>query len=307
MVKITRSRARKYKSRGGGGASGSGKSTRRRKHTALEPGPYQCHPSVGSRPPDGCLPSEVLQRVATELGVSFTEKPGDLRKALENHLNVSENQEYTFLQALPLSEEEKKELAKKYLRPPQPKAWKSDPDKWLDSTNIEDVMKQYEDAYSEFEFMGPYPIDFAAPDPYVGGGKEKCLINEVCELRVTEALKNGTRLIGIIYNLDPHFKGGSHWVALTIDIPNHTCEYFDSYGMYPPDQIAKFMKWLTTQDPKMKLAYNGRRFQTRNTECGMYCLYFVIRKLHGDRFRSFSRRSPPDAEMLKLRHWLFST
>ncbi len=279
------------------------------KNTALEPGPYQCHPRVGERQLDGCLPRDVLERAASELGLSeIPTQPGELRKALEEKLNIAEKKEHTFVQALPFSQEQKSDLVKQYLRPPQPKDWKSDPDKWLDSNNIDDVMKQYEDAFPDFEFMGPYPIDFAAPDPYVGGGgKQKCLINEVCELRVTEALKNGTRIIGIIYNLDPHFKGGSHWVALAIDIPKHTCEYFDSYGMYPPEQIAKFMKWLTTQDPKMKLAYNGRRFQTRNTECGMYCLYFIIRKLLGDRFRSFSRRSPPDAEMLKLRHWLFST
>jgi hypothetical protein len=304
MVKITRSRWNKVK-RGGQGKS-SGKlvsGTRKRKHTALNPGPYQCHPRVKEATSEGCLPREVLEKAAQQLGVSDPQ----LRKALEEKLGVSPNHEYSFVQALPFSDEEKKELVKQYLRPPQPKGWSSDPDKWLDSLNIEDVMKQYEDAYDDFEFMGPYPIDFAAPDPYSGGGEKKCLINEVCELRVTDAMKNGTRMIGIIYNLDPHFKGGSHWVAVAIDIPKHTCEYFDSYGMYPPDQIARFMKWLTTQDPKMKLAYNGRRFQSRNTECGMYCLYFIIRKLMGDGFRAFSRRSPPDAEMLKLRHWLFST
>lgn len=280
--------------------------TRKRKHNALEPGPYQCHPRIGTRrPAEGCLPRAVLQKSAQSLGIDANQP--SLRKALEQKLGVPEKKEASFLQALPLSDQEKRDLAKQYLRPHQPKDWASDEDKWLDSTNIEGVMKQYEDAFSDFEFMGPYPIDFAAPDPYAGGGETKCLINEVCELRVTDALKNGTRIIGIIYNLDPHFKGGSHWVALAIDIPKHTCEYFDSYGMYPPDQIARFMKWLTTQDPKMKLAYNGRRFQSKNTECGMYCIYFIIRMLTGDRFRSFSRRAPPDAEMLKLRHWLFST
>ncbi len=304
MVKITRSRWRQKPKRGGGGARGKAGATRKQKHTALNPGPYQCHPRVTDTT-NGCLPQDILTRASQKLGVQDT----NLRKALEEKLGIQPGNEHSFVQALPFSEEEKRAIVKDYLRPPQPKSWKSDPDKWLDSLNIEDVMKQYEDAYPDFEFMGPYPIDFAAPDPYAkgGGGEQKCLINEVCELRVTDAMKNGTRLIGIIYNLDPHFKGGSHWVAAVIDIPKHTCEYFDSYGMYPPDQIARFMKWLTTQDPKMKLAYNGRRFQSKNTECGMYCLYFIIRKIMGDGFRAFSRRSPPDAEMLKLRHWLFST
>jgi hypothetical protein len=281
--------------------------TRKQKKRVIEPGPYQCHPRVGKvRPAHGCIPVGVLKEVAGKLGIQSSK---NLRPAIEKQLGVSPNAERTFVNALPIDEGKKKQLLDTYLRPPQPEAWKSDPDKWLDSNDIESVMKQYEDAFPDFEFMGPYPIDFAAPDPYitrVGGGK-KCLINEVCELRVQEALKNGTKYIGIIYNLDPHFKSGSHWVASFLDIPKHRAYYFDSYGMYPPKQIATFMKWLTTQDPRIKLQYNGRRFQHSNTECGMYSLYFVIRMLAGDNFRAFTRQSPPDSEMLKLRHWIFST
>jgi hypothetical protein len=272
--------------------------TRKVKHTAILPGPYQCHPRI-KKAAAGCLPAEILQEAAKKLGVKAT------RKALEEKLGIEAGKEWTFLQALPV--EKKEELAKNYLRPHQPSAWKEDPDKWLDSTNIEEVMKQYEDAYPDFEFMGPYPIDFAAPNPYKGGSEKTCLINEVCELRVTEALLNGTRHIGFIYNLDPHFKGGSHWVAAFIDIPRHQTYYFDSYGMAPPKQIAKFMQWVKAQDPKMKLQYNGRRFQRSDTECGMYSLYFIIRMIAGDNFRSFTRQSPRDEEMLKLRHWIFST
>jgi hypothetical protein len=178
---------------------------------------------------------------------------------------------------------------------------------WLDSSNIEMVMKQYEEANPHFEFMGPFPIDFAAPDPYQKGGSQKCLIREMCSLRVIEALKNGITSIGIIYNLDPHFKDGSHWVANYIDLPRHKCYYFDSYGYEPPSQVAKFMKWLTTQDPKMKLAYNARRFQFKGSECGMYSMYFIIRMLAGDEFRPFTRKAPRDSAMLGLRDWMFSS
>ena len=168
-------------------------------------------------------------------------------------------------------------------------------------------MKQYEDAYPSFEFMGPFPIDFAAPDPYTKASSSQCLIKEICSLRVADSIKNGTKYIGIIYNLDPHYKGGSHWVANFIDIPKHRCYYFDSYGYEPPKQIARFMKWLTTQDPHMKLGYNARRFQRHDSECGMYSLYFIIRMLMGDQFRPFCRRQPSDSFMLDFRDWLFST
>lgn len=280
---------------------------RSRKHFPT-PGPSQCHPRVGQkRPAHGCLPVSILQRTAKKLGVAERQSPVSLRSALEQRLGVKSGQELSFVNSLPLGDSEKEYLKKTYLRPDQPLKWKEDPDMWLDSTNIENVMKQYEDANPDFEFMGPFPIDFAAPDPYNHSGKQQCLIKEICSLRVTESMKNGTKYIGIIYNLDPHFKDGSHWVANFIDIPKHKCYYFDSYGYEPPKQVARFMKWLTTQDPQMKLGYNARRFQHKDSECGMYSLYFIIRMLMGDKFRPFCRRQPPDSIMLDFRDWLFST
>lgn len=252
----------------------------------------------------------ILTRAAKKLKLSGADvlKPKDVRKALEKHLEVAAGHEHSFLEKLPFSQAEKEYLAKQYLRPKQPSIWISDPDMWLDSNNIAAVMKQYEETYPEFEFMGPFPIDFAAPDPYqTNEGPKRCLIREICGLRLEDAFRKGTQQVGIVYNLDPHFKDGSHWVANFIDIPGHQCYYFDSYGYAPPKQIAKFMKWLTIQDPKMKLAYNARRFQFKGSECGMYSIYFIIRMLSGDRFQPFCRKAPRDSAMLDLRDWLFST
>lgn len=289
---------------------GGGAITRKAKKAFPPPGPSQCHPRVGEkRPAHGCLPVSILKRVATKTGISTEQSAAALRKALETSLHVPSGHEASFVKALPLPDSEKQYLQATYLRPPQPTKWASDPDMWLDSNNIEAVMKQYEEAFPNFEFMGPFPIDFAAPDPYQSPAQheKKCLIREICGLRVQEALKKGTKAIGIIYNLDPHFKDGSHWVANFIDLAKHHCYYFDSYGYEPPKQVARFMKWLTTQDPTMKLSYNARRFQRLGSECGMYSMYFIIRMLMGDNFRIFCRLQPRDSVMLDFRDWIFST
>ena len=268
------------------------------------PGPQQCHPKVGTKTPkDGCIPMDILVEAANSLKISPSR--GSLRYALETHLKIEPHNEYSFVKALPFDDLKKNQLIKEYLRPKRPDDWKEDEDKWLNSLDIEYVMNQYEEAYPNFEFMGPYPIDFAAPDPYNKNGK--CLIQEMCEIKTTVALANGTQYIGVIYNLDPHFKSGSHWVAVFIDLVKHKCYYFDSYGMEAPDQIQKFMKWLTTQDKDMKLFYNGRRFQYKSSECGMYSMFFIIRMLMGDDFKKFSRLAPPDSFMIDLRDWMFST
>lgn len=270
------------------------------------PGPNQCHPRVGFQTHGGCLPLPVLEGAGRTLGLSGGSK-NHLVKQLANHLGVDPNNQRSLLNALPLDIQEKEELAKKWLRPAMPEAWKKDPDMWLDSNNIRDVMKQYEEANPSFKFLGPYPIDFAAPDPYTKKEQKGCLIGEMCSLDLDGEELKGKEHIGIIYNLDPHYKGGSHWVANYINIPKKKCYYFDSYGMKPPKQIYKFMQWLGLQEPEIELGWNGRRFQYSDSECGMYSMYFIDRMVSGEPFLKFCRRAPPDRFMLDMRDWMFST
>jgi hypothetical protein len=283
------------------------------------PGASQCHPRVGNRnPPGGCFPTEVLLRGLPKeggAGKTGSRKAPKNRKALlkrvAEHLGVKPTDQRTLLHNLPLSDEEKRDLAAKWLRPAMPEGWRDDPDMWLDSNNIRDVMNQYEEAYPEFEFLGPFPIDFAARDPYnenvTSKAGDQCLIGEMCSLDLEDLARRGKEKVGIVYNLDPHYKNGSHWVANYIDIPKKVCYYFDSYGMKPPRQIDRFMQWLSIQEPKIKLGFNGRRFQKSDSECGMYCMYFLDRMLEGDNFLRFCRRAPPDRYMLDFRDWMFST
>lgn len=281
----------------------------RRRRDFPKPGPEQCHPRV-KHGEKGCLPVNILNEAAAAMGIQTSQKQKggaekNALKSIANQLGVDPRHQRSLLNALPIAEEKKRILAEKYLRPEQPASWKEDPDMWLDSYNIANVMKQYEDVYDDFAFLGPYPIDFAAKDPYTE--KKRCIIGEMCSLNLGEHLQQGKKRIGIVYNLDPHYKGGSHWVANYIDIPRKQVYYFDSYGMEPPAQVRKFMQWLTIQEPRMQLAFNGRRFQFKDSECGMYCMYFLIRMLMGDSFKRFVRRSPPDSYMLDLRDYLFST
>ena len=207
---------------------------------------------------------------------------------------------------LPLSDLEKRTLSHKWLRPAMPEAWKKDPDMWLDSNNIREVMLQYEEAYPHFKFLGPYPIDFAAPVKN-NTGAETCLINEMCSIDLDGTDLKGKTMIGIIYNLDKHDESGSHWVANFINIPKKQCFYFDSYGMEVPKEIYKFMQSLGVQEPNIHLGWNGRRFQYSNSECGMYSMYFIDRMIAGEPFLKFCRRAAPDQFMLDMRDWMFST
>ena len=274
------------------------------------PGPNQCHPRIGKG--IYCIPKSVLERASEKLGLGKGQFGGV--KEIAAHLGVNPADQRTLLMSLPLPPLEKVRIAAQNLRPPMPLDWKDDPDKWLDSNNIRDVMKQYEEARKDFKFLGPYPIDFASADPYLNTPagsiipiKDKCLIGEMCTLNLKAEAAAGKKHIGIIYNLDPHYKNGSHWIANYINIPKKQCYYFDSYGLKPPKQIYKFMQWLGIQEPTIKLGWNGKRFQHSQSECGMYSMYFIDRMLAEEPFLKFCRRAPPDRFMLDMRDWMFST
>jgi len=276
-----------------------------RKKRVIAPGPKVCHPRLHGKN-DECLSQERMR----ELAIAYKAPTGldgePLRQWLTRKTRCKT--ERCLIEKAPIDAGKKKYLLRRYYRPEVPKEWLSDPDQWLDSNNIIDVMKQYEETYPHFKFYGANPIDFSAPDPYnaEAAAKKKCLNDDICKLNLRDLQQSGKTHLGFVYNLDPSDKGGSHWIASFTDIPAKRTYYFDSYGMKPPPQIARFMRSLTLQDPLMKLNYNARRFQYGDTECGVYSLYFLIRMLEGDDFKSFCKRAPKDEEMLELRKWLFS-
>jgi len=267
--------------------------TRRRKLSAKEVG--FCHPKLRRRTRGRCLPASI-------------------HKKLTSVANQCEpDAEHCLLDKIPITiipDSVKVALRKKHLRPRYPNEWLKKEDQWLDNFQIKAVMDQYQEAYPWFRFMGALPIDFSAPDPYLADKtKQQCMHPEICSLNLRSEYERGIRAIGFIFNLDPHFKGGSHWVGLYIDIHNlkkPIVGYSDSYGYKPPRLIARLMKSLTLQAPAIKLSFNARPFQRSSTECGMYSLYFIICMIHGIPFAQFCKDSVPDAFMLELRKVLFA-
>jgi hypothetical protein len=261
----------------------------------------RCNPGATRKSKNKCLPNSVYSDISKKLKA----KSGKLFQSV----GCQEGEEHCLLDKAPIDENLKKDLRKQYLRPRRPKAWDSDPDMWLDNYNIIHVMKQYENAYPSFKFLGVFPIDFAAPDPYSPDGATKCLYKETCDLNLKNEYANGIRGIAMIFNLDPHFKGGSHWVALYINLTNINkpfVGYFDSYGYKTPPHIAKLMRSFKLQIHNCELGYNARRFQYGDSECGMFSMYFIICMLCGIPFKDFCRDSVNDQFMLQLRKILFS-
>ena len=230
-----------------------------------------------------------------------------LQDEIAKELGCKRNDERCIIEQSALGVKEKKTLLNTYFRPGMPEEWKTDPDAWLSSDDIIHVMNQYEKAYPDFKFLGVVPIDFSAPNPYTTGSVKKCMNDQFCHVDLNTERQKGIRMIAAIFNLDPHYKDGSHWVALTIDLKRNCVCYFDSYGIEPPKQVARFMRYLTIQEPNLRLECNGRRFQYSNSECGMYSMYFIIRMIEGEAFKKFCKNRIDDKYMLEFRKILFDS
>ena len=283
----------------------------RRTHSPPSPGPAVCSPlstrQTRRNSATKCLPEKVISKVASA-GRHGSASGGGVQSSLEalaKELGCKSDDERCIVEKSLLSAREKKALLDAYFRPEMPKEWKNDPDMWLSSEDISAVMKQYEKAYPEFKFLGVVPIDFSAPDPYVKNQPKKCMNDQFCHVDLAAEKAAGRRILGAVFNLDPHYKNGSHWVAMAIDLARDCSYYFDSYGMAPPEQVARFMRYLTTQNPKLRLERNGRRFQYSDSECGMYSMYFLIRMIAGESFKKFCKKRVADKYMLEFRKVLF--
>lgn len=165
--------------------------------------------------------------------------------------------------------------------PESPPEWKKNPNEWLSSLDIMEVMNQYEQKYKCFEFLGPSPIDYDTRKV-----NNKCVWDELCHFKLSNMIKQGKRKIGVIFNLDPHYKGGSHWVSLFINVNKKTIYYFDSAGEAIPEPIQRFVNTVIKQgqqqSPPIAFRFDQNHpveHQYGNTECGMYSLYFIVHML----------------------------
>ena len=68
----------------------------------------------------------------------------------------------------------------------------------------QNVMKQYEDAYKCFKFIGPTPIDYDYKESSILGN-EKCVTEELCKFILDEMITKKYSKIGIIFNLDTQY------------------------------------------------------------------------------------------------------
>ncbi len=204
----------------------------------------------------------------------------EIWQLLKNYYAKICNKESCWVRQMTKGTKMEKELLESF-SPMEPNEWKKNPNEWLSSIDIIEVMNQYEKTYKCFDFLGPSPIDYDAHKLY-----GECVWEELCHFSLAEQIKKGKNKIGVIFNTDPHDKDGEHWISLFINIKKGFIFFFDSAGDKAPKQVMKFVNMVTDQGKKLEEPINFKfdqnypvEHQYNNTECGVYSIYFIIHML----------------------------
>jgi len=190
---------------------------------------------------------------------------------------------------------------KEHFKPQMPDSWDSEPNKWLNTEDIDNVMLQYEKAFKDFEYLGAHPID-----------AEKCSVSqEVCKINLKDLKKKGKEKIGIIFNTDYSTGPGEHWVSFYVDLIGRNRKkkpgiyYFDSVADKPQKEIFHLANRLKKQGKRIGIDldffYNDIQHQKKDTECGIYSLYFIISMMNNINFKDFVKKIKNDEFMEKYR------
>jgi len=172
---------------------------------------------------------------------------------------------------------------------------------WLNTMHIDEVMEQYEKKHPEFKFLGAVPMDF--DDLEVLGIKN---------LDFNKLIKEGKSKLGMVINLDEHWKSGSHWVSMFADLKGGRVYYSDSYGFRPEKRVRTFMNRINRfcqtglGIKNTEVDYNRVRQQYKNSECGIYSINFISRLLKGFSFKQISENPVPDEKINKCRAVYFT-
>lgn len=217
-------------------------------------------------------PSSVIKNTAKR---SIVQKEEELKHSINDFCQDNKcDTDYTWL---PLSISSS---MKKYFRPFHSSEWNTRPNEWLSNFDIDSVLLQYNEVFPSFHYVTSSSIDY---DTLIGD--DVCVTQQLCSLDISTLYASGIRTVGIVFNLDKHTQPGSHWVTVCVSLDQHIFAYIDSNGNPAPPSIRRLYHTIVKQatqaniiktDDQLVYIENFTRYQTTNTECGMFCIYFLI-------------------------------
>ena len=268
-----------------------------------------------------CIPLSILQQIADEYNKNVNDNNKiktlrdieikennleDYKLYLVNELQIAlgKNQKEWYENKLlkNLNSEIVDILKKSIFRP-------EGPDKqfeWMDSVRMKIVMKQYEDLYHKFKFLSCVPLDFENfPSVY-----------KLTNIDYEKLENEGKTRFGIIINSDRHTGGGQHWFMMFYDLEKGEIYFIDSCAN-PPARYGKeidiFVNGIKNyliskgfKEDEIVYKYNKIQHQYKNTECGVYSMYYILQFLKKKTFKEITENILSDDDVNEYRLIFFS-
>jgi hypothetical protein len=191
---------------------------------------------------------------------------------------------------------------------------------WLNNVNIDDVLEQFCRKFPRTYHVYFQMINFIEQRlaPGQKALKNISLINDV--------LAAGKDVMCVVINTDRIGRSGIHWFCLFVDMRTSgterdpfTIEYFNSSGQMARREVSEWMhkaerELEATDNPRVAgTKYHAERVTAAtvqhqvdtDSECGVYALYYIWRRLNGAPISEFSTRIP-DQWMIDFRPKMFT-
>lgn len=177
-----------------------------------------------------------------------------------------------------------------------------DNNNWLSNIDIDGVLDLYSKKFPKFYHVNFQMIDF---QDYKG---------ELTRVDFENLLQN-YKYLACVLNTDTSKGKGKHWICIFIDMDGRTVEFFDSAASSTPDEILRFMvnttdelnNHLKNKENKIftERYINTLQHQKQNSECGVYCLFYILSRINNITPDVFEKNRITDEDMLLFRKYLF--
>lgn len=196
---------------------------------------------------------------------------------------------------------------------------------WLSNFDIDTVIQNW--AVEEFKDFYPCPFAMMDFERYSNEFGKINLVdvykgNKSASIR-GKMVKRPFRTFGCVLNTDFISGPGKHWVAVFVDMrgkdsQDWVVEYFNSTGEAPPkavirwqenarNQLLEFRKEELNESGDVKtVSVTDLEHQNSKSECGLYAMYYIRKRLEGENSRDFFfRKIIPDEAMTEFRKHVF--
>ncbi len=132
-------------------------------------------------------------------------------------------------------------------------------------------------------------------------------------------VRRPAKCFGCVVNTDTSSGPGKHWVAVFVDCrppagTAWTVEYFNSAGRPPPKPMVQWMERTRAriseyrhggEPAALSVPVTSMDHQESQTECGLYALFYIRRRLEGVPYGFFFEQRVPDDAMTVFRTHVF--